>query len=382
MSRGRCRFAGIVAFCLMLVLGFSALALASPEDDLEKRRQELQKVQREIEEQKRNILSAKRQENSVTAELKRLQQQVELTEKELRYIEAQLAVTARRAEEAEALLRQAKAEMDRRTRLMNGRLRALYEVGPAGYVEVLLSATSFSDFITRFDLLSAIISHDVDLLNSINSTREQYAARKGELDNRLGELAAVRKQHEAKRGQFATRTQDRSKFLSQIQKERQSFEKALDELEQTSEELVKVIQELQAESRLSQSGPFRAGWPATGRISSPFGRRLHPVTRRYRHHTGIDIAVPSGTPVKASDGGVVLQSGWLGGYGKTVIIDHGGGISTLYAHNSSVFVSEGQTVAKGQVIAHAGTTGVSTGPHVHFEIREKGTPVDPMKHLK
>ena len=122
-------------------------------------------------------------------------------------------------------------------------------------------------------------------------------------------------------------------------------------------------------------------WPLKGRISSLFGWRNHPILHEKRFHSGIDIAVPSKTSVKAVDGGKVLISGWNGGYGYYIAIDHGNGISTAYAHNSRLLVKEGELVYQGQEIAKSGSTGLSTGPHLHFEVRENGKPANPLKYL-
>ena len=118
--------------------------------------------------------------------------------------------------------------------------------------------------------------------------------------------------------------------------------------------------------------------PAQGPITSPFGYRIHPIFGTMRFHTGVDIGAYYGSPVLASDSGVVIDSGWLGGYGNCIIVDHGGGYSTLYAHCSELYVSYGQSVSKGQQIAAVGSTGNSTGPHLHFEVRINGEPVDPL----
>ncbi|HBF38949.1 MAG TPA: peptidase M23, partial [Firmicutes bacterium] len=124
-------------------------------------------------------------------------------------------------------------------------------------------------------------------------------------------------------------------------------------------------------------------WPVTGpiRITSPFGWRYHPILRTKKYHNGEDIAVSSGTPVHAADSGVVVVSGWEDGYGNYVAIDHGNGISTGYGHNSRLLVHQGERVTKGQIIAYSGSTGLSTGPHVHFEVRKNGVPIDPLPFL-
>jgi len=259
---------------------------------------------------------------------------------------------------------------------------ALYEVGPAGYLEVLLGATDFADFLSRIDLLSSVVAQDVKIMTGIKSEREQYLAKKNQRLAEQDRLSDLKGQKESKRAEVTSRAQDRERYLKKLQTEREAYEKALDELEALSEELVKTIQEMQKSSGVTRTGKLVFGWPANGKVTSPFGRRLHPITRKYHNHTGIDIAVKTGTFVKASEDGVVLSAGWLGGYGKCVILDHGQGYSTLYAHNSVLLAVPGTKVKKGQVIAYSGNTGLSTGPHVHFEVRLNGAPVDPMRYLQ
>ena len=171
---------------------------------------------------------------------------------------------------------------------------------------------------------------------------------------------------------------------------------AVEELNASSAQITALLKARQAEraaaratAAAQQSSPTyswvqgsgQLGWPVSGEITSPYGYRTHPIWGTTIYHSGIDIGVDEGTPVHAADGGTVAWSGWMGGYGYAVVIDHGNGMSTLYGHNSELAVSEGQDVGKGQVIAYAGSTGNSTGPHVHFEVRISGDPVDPMGYL-
>jgi murein DD-endopeptidase MepM/ murein hydrolase activator NlpD len=129
-------------------------------------------------------------------------------------------------------------------------------------------------------------------------------------------------------------------------------------------------------------GPGAVGWPVSGPITSPFGMRFDPVQHHYQLHSGIDVAAPQGVTISAASEGKIIFAGWYGGYGNAIIIDHGGGISTLYGHCSQIFVGVGQEVQRGQAIGAVGMTGDATGPHVHFEVRVNGKPVDPMSYLK
>ena len=153
-------------------------------------------------------------------------------------------------------------------------------------------------------------------------------------------------------------------------------------VQKDSESLGDLIRQKIAAARgVAGRGTGQMIFPTGGRITSRFGTRTHPVLGYRRFHAGIDFGASSGTPVNAADSGRVIFSGWYGGYGNAVIIDHGGGITTLYGHNSRLLVSEGQTVQQGQAIAAVGSTGLSTGPHLHFEVRRNGNPVDPLGFL-
>jgi len=170
--------------------------------------------------------------------------------------------------------------------------------------------------------------------------------------------------------------------MREIEQNREELEAMLEQQERDSERVRAMLEALartpggKARAVRPWSGDYRL--PVRGSISSRFGMRLHPILGTYRMHNGVDISAPYGSPIQASAAGVVVHSGWLGGYGKTVIIDHGGGISTLYGHCSKLLVSEGEHVKQGQTIALVGSTGFSTGPHLHFERRREGVPVNPL----
>jgi murein DD-endopeptidase MepM/ murein hydrolase activator NlpD len=176
------------------------------------------------------------------------------------------------------------------------------------------------------------------------------------------------------------RYQDR---LTELTDRQEEYRAAMDEMERRSEQIAREITEKQREMALAEGVPYLE-WPlkpGSYWISSPFGNRYHPILGQWRLHTGVDLAASSGTTIRAAGDGIVLDAGWMGGYGLTVIIAHTSTVSTLYAHASSVLVSGGQTVSEGQSIARVGSTGWSTGPHLHFEVRVDGEPKDPTKYL-
>ena len=183
----------------------------------------------------------------------------------------------------------------------------------------------------------------------------------------------------ASRDELAAAEREKHSTLASIQSDRSDVLAEIEDLEAQSEALAARIRAAQQQSSSSNapvvSGSGQLSWPVSGPVTSGFGVRWG------RMHEGIDIAVGQGTPVHAAAGGTVIYAGWMEGYGNLVVIDHGNGLSTAYGHNSSLASSVGQSVAAGQVIAYSGSTGHSTGPHVHFEVRVNGAPVDPLGYL-
>jgi len=349
---------------------------------LDDKLKELEEMQKDIEELTSQIEARKSTEKSLLGELERLEAQMKLAEKELAYIEARTQYLNDRMAETKREIEVIERQLADQKSAFNARLVSMYKAGQMSYVEVLLGANSMSDFLTRLRYLKDIASYDAQLIEEYMSNQKQLMAKKESLEKDLASLGEAKREQEIKRASVASRSQDRERYLASIQSERQKLEQALDEMERQSRELEKVIQELQAQGHkpekkaLSMIRPVSGGW-----ISSYYGNRLHPILGYYRFHSGIDIAVDSGVPIKAAEDGTVIFAGSNGGYGNCVIIDHGGGISTLYAHASRILVQKGQDVRKGQTVALVGTTGLSTGPHLHFEVRIDGKTDDPLKWL-
>lgn len=262
------------------------------------------------------------------------------------------------------------------------RVRDIYINGQINYLDVLFGAKDFQDFFTRMDLLKRVIQQDYDLVQVVFAEKTAIETSQKELEKdkaakeKLVVSAADRKK-EAEKKQSAKQA-----IIDKMETDRATQERIINENLAASKEVEQMIRN----SRYQPASPTLSGggalnWPLGGPITSPFGWRVHPITGASRFHSGIDIGGDYGDTIHAAGAGIVSYAGWISGYGYAVIIDHGGGISTLYGHNQALLVSEGQSVSQGQAIAECGSTGNSTGPHCHFEVRVDGEPVDPMGYL-
>ena len=313
--------------------------------------------------------------------------------------------------QAELDLEEAIANRDAQDKLFRSRLRAMHEQGPVGHLEVLLESTSIIDFLVRLDHVRSIAQFDQRVLEDMQAAEERVAAIVYDL-NILREyqvrlrheknqaIIALREAEEAQIARLEAMEEDEEQAALLYELERET-QRALEELfgnvevqlraaeaedaRRAREEAARRAAEEQARRLAALNnfdGQFQWPVPTRSHVSSPFGDRPRVFGSGREHHTGIDIPAPAGTRIVAAADGYVRTSGWMGGFGQTVIIDHGNGYSTLYAHNSRNRVTVGQRVNRGDHIADVGTTGQSTGNHLHFEIRRNGTPIDPMPFFR
>jgi murein DD-endopeptidase MepM/ murein hydrolase activator NlpD len=276
---------------------------------------------------------------------------------------------------------------------LGNRLIDLYEGGEPGALEVLFAATSFSDLISQADYVDAIGRQDRNIAGQVGTAKQRVhqqrehtkrfralaAAETRTIAIRAGQVRALRDQLLASKNQLAAARAAKRESLRNVAESKKEFLHEVAGLAQASASLAAQIQSAQSSNSYSpgDTSPSAAGfiWPVNGPVTSGFGMRWG------RMHEGIDIGVASGTPIHAAASGRVVYSGWMSGYGNLVAIDHGRGISTAYAHQSSIAVGNGQTVSQGQVIGYVGCTGHCFGPHLHFEVRINGSAVDPLGYL-
>lgn len=325
-----------------------------------------------IEQQSRDV---SKQISDLDAEMNNATIELDKVEREIDKIQRNIDKNARELEEAEKNLQE-------RQELFNSRLRVMYMNGNVGYLELLLTSSSIKDFLSRREMIQSIAAQDTELINYMKEQRETIQEKKKELEGQRASVEVARNRLKSRRDDLARASREKELLMGRLEQDKEALEKEYNKLSAESKKIEEQIKKLQ-----TSSGPYTGGkmaWPVAGhnRISSYYGWRVHPIHNVSRLHTGIDIPAPTGTIVRAAAAGKVMTSGAQGTYGNTVTIDHGGGISTLYAHNSSLLVSAGQTVNAGDPIAKVGSTGLSTGPHCHFEVRKNGTHVDPLPWLR
>lgn len=347
-----------------------------------------------IQKTRQEISNQKKREKSVLNNLLTQQQKLSQLENNYQQIQHALGVAENKvnATRQELFKLQSNFEilesnLQEQRDLLNRRLVAIYKSGPQTYWDLIFISSNFADFVAKFDMLSFFIRDNLRRIDHIKQTqiivRQQTVViqnKKAQVESEYNQTLELQNKLAKEQQKVTAQVGTTKRELNNIQSNRRKLEKALQEFEETS-------RQIQAELRRKQnSNPVALGngrfiWPVRGPISSPFGWRLHPILKKKIFHSGIDIAVPFGASVRAADAGVVAVSGWQGGYGNFIAIDHGNGLATCYGHNSRLLVKEGDKVSQGQVIALAGSTGLATGPHVHFEVRRNGTTVNPMSFL-
>lgn len=373
----------VLGLVIAVAPGSAAPSSLASTANLREPREQLQRLLVKLTRSKRQLREVKRREHRVLGELEHIDRSRESAEHRLRQLAAEL-VHSRTAVQATATrLAATERRLAGHRERLRGRLRTIYKYGRTGYVDILLGAGDIGEFITRWHFITSIVRSDGRLISAYAADFEEARALHMALVAEQQRLATISARTEARQRDMVAQEQAKRAMLARLQKERVAYERMVQELEEDSRQLEVLILRVQS----SGGGPTvaiarsLAGfiWPARGVFTSGFGMRRHPIFRIRRMHTGQDIAAPYGTPVQAAAEGQVIYTGWFGGYGKIIVIDHGQGISTLYAHLSSILTRDGARIRRAQTIGRIGSTGYSTGPHVHFEVRVNGRPINPAR---
>jgi murein DD-endopeptidase MepM/ murein hydrolase activator NlpD len=401
--------------CAAAALSFAApldarVVVASIGDKIQSKQAEVQATQKRLERKRDQLHFQQARAQDLQRQLGETNRGITQVTASLETLAAQVRWNQRRLAWNKVQLDAAQQTLERHDDALRRRLVDAYERGDLGYVNVLLSATSFSDFVERWDDIRYLIATNERTIRARKAAEDKVEGARRDLQREQAALdGSIGRERQAKY-QLAALASQRQELLEAADVQRRSVAGEVALLEELSaaqeaalENLIRERQRIAAQRRAAEAAahqraarlagqeiptatplgaPSSFSWPVSGPITSPFGMRADPLGRGFRMHEGIDIAAPSGTTIGAAASGRVIFAGWYGGYGNAIIIDHGGQTSTLYGHCSQIFVAEGQDVQRGQAIGAVGSTGNSTGPHVHFEVRVNGVPVDPTARLR
>ncbi len=341
---------------------------------------ELDKINAEKAELNKALQQGKKVENGLNKEIKNLESQIANKTLQIQQLGANIAATEQQINQALAELDALEADIAAQQEALNTRLRAMYMNDNASVIDVILGSDSISDLMSNMDKMQRIYESDEELLKSLQTQHNQIKAQRDKLESLKAQLNESKAAQAAAKADLEGDKSEVQKKKNEVASDNKAIEEQIDVMNRQAAAFTAEILKLQGNQSFV-GGQFT--WPAPGvsRITSPFGNRIHPILKVSKLHTGIDIGAPMNTKIVAANAGTVIKAGWNNSYGNVVMIDHGGGIVTVYAHNSSLLVSVGDVVAKGQAISKSGSTGMSTGPHLHFEVRINGQYVNPTGYV-
>jgi len=385
-----------IVFCCIL---WNCLALTAVHATSTESIDTLRQQQQQTNQQRQGVLNDRDRLTNLQQDAQKhltgLEQNLQTTDSDIQQSESRLQLATQRQKQLEADLVVAERLYEDRQIATVARLRYLQRSPTSIGWAVLLQSQNISEFISRRHQLKLIYQADQKILVKLHEQASLINKQKTEVEHQKNEIALIREQLLAQKADYQAQAQSQSELIQRLNSDRLALEAAQNQLDTDSKNLEVLIQQKVAEARATEEAQAKTNsrtnviirgtgvmaYPSDAPTSSPFGWRMHPVLGYRRFHAGLDFGASYGSTIRAADSGIVIFAGWYGGYGRAVIIDHGQGITTLYGHTSELYVADGQAVERGQAIAAVGSTGLSTGPHLHFEVRRDGVPVNPSNYL-
>ncbi|ESA36323.1 peptidase m23 [Leptolyngbya sp. Heron Island J] len=372
-------FASVVICTFILVpIAWGQAQNNAPLEELQQQQENIQQQQQDLEAEQNRLQNLERQ---AADQLDGLQDSITVTNLKIEETDFQIQEAQKRLQRLENRLTMAQDEYETVRIGAVRRLQFMQRQKDAEGWAVLLKSKNLNEFMERRYLLGKIYQADSSFMAELQEKANLIVRQQQGVEAQKNSIALLRQQLLARRDQYEAQAGQQTQLITRLKDNRNALEAAQAQLVRDSESLANLIRRRIAAAGGIVLGTGQMSLPSAGQITSGFGPRVHPVLGYRRFHAGVDFGAPYGTRITAADSGKVIFAGWYGGYGNSVIIDHGDGLTTLYAHASRLNVREGQTVTKGQSIAAIGSTGLSTGPHLHFEVRRNGNPVNPMGFL-
>lgn len=370
----------IISIIVLSLIGLCGIVVAENLEDLQNKKNDLQN---QINESNEQIEEIKIELTENLEQLNNINEKIYNYETEIITLETDLNTIEEETKKISEKLNIVETNYNLQKEAFQARMVAIYEAGDVVYLDVLLNSNSFSDFISNYYLIGEIAKYDNDLLENIKQQKDQIENTKSILEEKKENLQQVKKNKEKTTIALENSKVIRNSYIDKLSEQEKETQNKIDEYQKELNNLETQIVALTTGNIGSDYVGGEFAWPAPGytTITSRYGMRIHPILKTARVHTGTDIAMPTGAYVIAANDGVVIKSMYVTGYGNMVMIDHGGGVSTLYGHGSELIAQTGQEVKKGDIIMKAGSTGWSTGPHLHFEVRINGTAVDSLPYI-
>ena len=352
--------------------------------DAKSLKQQQEELQNQIDEANGELENVQNELSENLQQVQKLDEKIASSQTELDELNAKITELQTSIDQVGAELQKAEESYNSQKKLLDDRLVEIYEEGEIQYLDVLLSSKNMSEFLSTYFLVTELVDYDKQLLEDMGEKKHEIELSKEELDNEQEELATI-KANQTKTAKIVENTKTvRENFIAKLSEEEKQIQSQIDEYNRQFDEVNAEILKLAMDGIDTQYIGGELAWPVPGytRITSKYGMRTHPITGVYKLHTGVDIGAPMGANFVAANDGIVVKAGYNGAYGNMVIIDHGGGIQTLYAHGSEITVNVGDTVKRGEtVVLKVGSTGYSTGAHAHFEVRINGVTTDPLPYI-
>ncbi len=381
MNKRWVKICAIIIMAAFIITGVLPVVMADDADDkISMYQKQQQELQEQIKEAKKNVNNTVIEKNALLKELKDINDNIDDLQNAIGQLDTEIGEAEVKIDATQAEIENKQRDLDGRMAIFSTRLKQIYQYGDVDFLEVLLQSSDLTDFLTRFEYLSYIADNDQKLLEEVKILKQSLEDEKASLVAQKEELESKKQTHESKVQELQVASDKQQALVNDKQNQLDLEYASLDAFEEASNQIAAQIRSLQSSSG---TAPSSMVWPcpSSHRITSKYGPRTHPIKKTQSVHTGVDIGASSGSSIVAGADGKVIAAGYNSAYGNYIIIDHGGGLSTLYGHMSAFVAHNGDQVTAGQEIGKVGSTGLSTGPHLHFEVRINGKHTSPNSYI-